>query len=1125
MRALGRLLALALLPPLLFVAPGRRARAGGRGVRSVARHVQRNPYDVLGLSSGCSYDDIRAAFRKLARRGYPYHLLTSDTGDEDRFRSIREALEELGTPAGRARWSGRGGAHAHAAHASRASYRSYTSDFQGYGYGSSGYETRGDPYGQRAQRDDRKRRQETERERREQNEREWRRENRRKKEDAKKYAKKKAQGVEAQDAIMEMELKKAGRRAGGWNWIKEVSLFFGNFQQKDVNLSNNEWGELLLENLVKIEGSRELRFQPDDIVEFQGLVKCKEDNGKVGTILGYDSKKKRYEVAVKWQTDPKKIKAESPGRTGHGLTMTMTMADLESEEGGAAEGSRAVSAATETFPTATADELAKTEKSPGKETKKRTTSKGRRSRSRKSRRRSRSQSRRRKSRSPSNKKRARHEAAPAQSGREGVAPAFVPSAPGKGGGKGGNKGRNFQISKALARILRHTAQSLGLQIRADGFCQLQDDILALSEFTTMGATAEDVQVAVQSNDKKRFETKVEADKVLIRAVQGHSMKAGAGAGFSMWTSSMMTVDDDSLLKRLNADDPNLPKVCVHGTYRRNVDSIQRNGLLVGGGVSQRNHVHFAPYEPHDGRVISGMRYNCEEGVPFFQSANEVILSPGINGTVPAKYISKAVKEAEERQARRKKMWWKGVKDAAYREKEMTTAWNVVHRFQDNQKQLGRRQAEKWKAKLEATRHASAHQRKEDGEIWVQKFTEVKQEAADGREELGRRFAEKWREFRAESSPGQFDEQRQVVSPEKINEESRWREIEELLRQQDERISERWSELYKDMMKSVQRQSMNNEPKHWKDRFRTAMIQLGRGGEHVQQRWMRLFQDTMKDMGEQEMNKVSQWVSDFKSKPPWSDKELAKRAKLVEVSRKLRPLDLHSQQRILKTIDQCHKAEIQRLKWKAANFRGSTRPEGDGDPFFLGAPLDLQNWWVKKFRQEQDRLWKNQQDSEMWDRCCYGSFPTHLGAAGDVDSWDVTDQQQMPGGERGSALEGGLPCCAAERTELKTLCDDFSAACEWIENGPGSALRFKFFWNNVIWRMDEIDELAPERGIWIPVAVSCDLLLREPDSSFEDPLWAQYALKAGGELKELGERFGLFPPEGWPGDSADEMVED
>ena len=62
-------------------------------------------------------------------------------------------------------------------------------------------------------------------------------------------------------------------------------------------------------------------------------------------------------------------------------------------------------------------------------------------------------------------------------------------------------------------------------------------------------------------------------------------------------------------------------------------------------------------------------------------------------------------------------------------------------------------------------------------------------------------------------------------------------------------------------------------------------------------------------------------------------------------------------------------------------------------------------------------------------------------------------------------------------------------------------------------------MAPEQNIWIPVSVrqdtwhavclfvSRDLLLREPDSSFEDPLWAQYALKAGGELQELGERQG------------------
>lgn len=397
-------------------------------------------------------------------------------------------------------------------------------------------------------------------------------------------------------------------------------------------------------------------FKPDDIVEFQGLVKAKDDNGKQGVVLGYDSKKQRYEVAVKWLSEPKKFKAENlkkvePPKAPEPQPQREARPSPPRQR----ESSRSRSATKKRSRSKSGKngERARTEKTPEKETKKRAASRGRRSRSPKSRRRSRSRKSRRRSRSrsrrgrsPSDKKRARHEA-PAQSGRETVAPASTPApasnlAPmrtdqkGKGGGKGGNKGRNFQISKALARILRHTAQSLGLQIRADGFCLLQD-ILALNEFTTMGATAEDVQVAVQSNDKKRFETKMEADKVLIRAVQGHSMK---------------TVDDDSLLKRLNADDPNLPKVCVHGTYRRNVDSIQRNGLLVGGGVSQRNHVHFAPYEPHDGRVISGMRYNCEvaiyidlptairEGVPFFQSANEVILSPGINGTVPAKYISK-----------------------------------------------------------------------------------------------------------------------------------------------------------------------------------------------------------------------------------------------------------------------------------------------------------------------------------------------------------------------------------------------------------------------------------------------------------------------------------------------------
>ncbi|CAK9065691.1 unnamed protein product [Durusdinium trenchii] len=48
--------------------------------------------------------------------------------------------------------------------------------------------------------------------------------------------------------------------------------------------------------------------------------------------------------------------------------------------------------------------------------------------------------------------------------------------------------------------------------------------------------------------------------------------------------------------------------------------------------------------------------------------------------------------------------------------------------------------------------------------------------------------------------------------------------------------------------------------------------------------------------------------------------------------------------------------------------------------------------------------------------------------------------------------------------------DFGVACDWISEGPGSALRFKFFWNTVSWRRDEVDEMLSDKGIWIPVTV-------------------------------------------------------
>ena len=196
--------------------------------------------------------------------------------------------------------------------------------------------------------------------------------------------------------------------------------------------------------------------------------------------------------------------------------------------------------------------------------------------------------------------------------------------------------REVDISRALTRILRHRALDLKVEIGADGFCRL-DDVLAVSRLKDIGCTREDVDRVVRESDKKRFEVHGEGPSLLIRAVQGHSIKI---------------VDDDVLLRRLDVRDDDLPQRCVHGTYRRHLNSIISTGLIAGGGqrAGFRNHVHFVPFDPGDKRVISGMRRDCEigvwvdlrhaleEGVPFYQSANHVILSPGAGGQISPRYF-------------------------------------------------------------------------------------------------------------------------------------------------------------------------------------------------------------------------------------------------------------------------------------------------------------------------------------------------------------------------------------------------------------------------------------------------------------------------------------------------------
>jgi curved DNA-binding protein len=56
----------------------------------------RDYYDALGVSRDASTEDIRRAYRKLARENHPD--VNKDPGAEDRFKEISEAYEVLRDP-------------------------------------------------------------------------------------------------------------------------------------------------------------------------------------------------------------------------------------------------------------------------------------------------------------------------------------------------------------------------------------------------------------------------------------------------------------------------------------------------------------------------------------------------------------------------------------------------------------------------------------------------------------------------------------------------------------------------------------------------------------------------------------------------------------------------------------------------------------------------------------------------------------------------------------------------------------------------------------------------------------------------------------------------------------------
>src|SRR5690606_20785953 len=77
-----------------FLSPARRSVPGA--LRNMAVQY-RDYYETLGVSKGASQDEIKKAFKKLARQYHP-DVAKDQPDAEERFKAVNEAYEVLGAP-------------------------------------------------------------------------------------------------------------------------------------------------------------------------------------------------------------------------------------------------------------------------------------------------------------------------------------------------------------------------------------------------------------------------------------------------------------------------------------------------------------------------------------------------------------------------------------------------------------------------------------------------------------------------------------------------------------------------------------------------------------------------------------------------------------------------------------------------------------------------------------------------------------------------------------------------------------------------------------------------------------------------------------------------------------------
>ena len=171
-----------------------------------------------------------------------------------------------------------------------------------------------------------------------------------------------------------------------------------------------------------------------------------------------------------------------------------------------------------------------------------------------------------------------------------------------------------QISKMIAKTLRHKPESLGLKLEGGGWIGV-DTLLAAFAQKGYSLSRGELEEVVEKNDKRRFAFDDSGER--IRASQGHSVQVDLG---------------------LEPLEP--PETLFHGTVEASLGSILESGLQ----RMKRHHVHLSADTETAYRVGSrhgkavilsvGSGAMSEAGFLFYRSDNGVWLTDA----VPAQFL-------------------------------------------------------------------------------------------------------------------------------------------------------------------------------------------------------------------------------------------------------------------------------------------------------------------------------------------------------------------------------------------------------------------------------------------------------------------------------------------------------